>query len=125
MKLWLDVHIPAAVIAALRRSLPQLDVVHVSEWHAGEFREADDETLLEMAASERCVLVTYDQRTIPTLLRRLAETGQEHAGVILCDNQTIAAHDVGGIAAALREWLARTARMNAANAVSYLRRSDS
>jgi hypothetical protein len=38
-------------------------------------------------------LVTYDQRTIPALLHRWAESGQCHAGIVFVDERTVAPND--------------------------------
>lgn len=73
MKLLLDVHVPAAVVDALVRRHPGLDAVHLRDWRDGACLGADDREILAMAAGERRTLFTYDLRTIPVLLRALAE----------------------------------------------------
>jgi hypothetical protein len=78
-----------------------LVVLHLRDWHQGHFFQAPDPDLVAEATGERMTLVTYDLKTIPSLLRRLAEEGQHHSGVILIDDATIASWNVGGIAAAL------------------------
>ncbi len=57
--------------------------------------------MLRAAAAEGLVLVTFDLRTIPVLLRDWAETGQHHAGVVLVGDQTLRPGDVGPLVRAL------------------------
>jgi hypothetical protein len=102
VKLLLDVHVPAAVVAALVRRDPSPDVVHLRDWRGGACLGADDREILAIAAGEARTLLTYDLRTIPVLLRALAEANDDHAGVIFADDRSIPSDDVGAIAAALR-----------------------
>ena len=101
MKLLLESHLPRAVARELARRCPGLEAAHLRSWKAGAFLGAPDPELLAEAATEGLTLVSYDLTTIPSLLRRLAEEGSHHAGVILIDDATIASSDVGGIVAAL------------------------
>jgi hypothetical protein len=102
VKLLLDSHVPVALVEALARTCPSLDCVHLRDWQARRWLNAPDSDLLLEAAREGWTLVTYDLRTIVPLLRRWAEAGQSHAGVILVDDASIPSYDVGGLAAALR-----------------------
>lgn len=63
--------------------------------------QASDETLLTMAAQHSLTLVTYDTRTIPTLLKSLSLQGQQHSGIVFIDQKTIAASDIGKLTKAL------------------------
>ena len=68
-------------------------------------------------------LVTFDLRTIPSLLRLCAEHGMDHSGVIFVDDRTVAQHDIGGLVAALcAVWKAQR-NMDWTNRVVYLRSS--
>lgn len=60
-----------------------------------------DEDILAAASVEGRALVTYDLRTIPPLLRRLAETSVTHAGVILVSAKAVPFGDVRRLARAL------------------------
>lgn len=80
---------------------------------------ASDEEILAAALPERRSLVTYDLRTIPLLLRRLAEAGIEHAGVILVSMKTVAPHDVRGLARMLAK-LAGSHQSGLENQVLFL-----
>lgn len=67
----------------------------------GAFRVEPDSVLLAAAMREDRILVTYDLKTIPALLREWADIGQPHAGIVLIDDQTIRQNDVGGLIRAL------------------------
>ncbi len=99
MKLLTDSHIPAAVAKQLRRR--GIDALALPEWMDGSLRNAPDELVLSSAHLEKRVLITYDCRTIPPLLKTLAETGQHHGGVILIDERTLRFNNVGGLVSAL------------------------
>lgn len=95
MRLLLDAYIAVAVEAGLREV--GIDAVAVNEWMGGEYRTASDEEVLRVAFQDERVLVTFDLRTVPPLLKRWAETGVSHAGVILIDQKTIRPGNVGGL----------------------------
>jgi uncharacterized protein DUF5615 len=85
--LLLDEHIALRVAHALRRR--SIDAIALSEWHAGSFLGRRDEDILAAAKIEGRTLVTYDLHTIPPLLRRLAQAGISHAGVVLVSVRSI------------------------------------
>ena len=94
MKLLLDAHVPPAVAKALSRRCPGLDVVHLCDWRERAYLRAEDRDILRAAAGEARTLFTYDLKTIPGLLRALAETEEEHGGVIFADDRSIPSDDV-------------------------------
>ena len=78
MRLLLDAHISARRIAAPLRE--QGHDVRV----AAEERALDglgDEQLLELAASEGRVMITFDVKDFTLIARRWAEAGRRHAGI--------------------------------------------
>jgi hypothetical protein len=99
VRLLLDAHVGRAVAEHLGRR--GVDVETVARWRGGALRAADDEVVLVAAAAEQRVLVTYDCRTIPARLRRWANEGRSHAGVVLVDELTIRPNDPGGLVRAL------------------------
>jgi len=84
------------------RSQP-IHAVSVHYWREGKFRGRPDSEILETAHRDRLTLVTYDLKTIPTLLRERAEHGISHYGVIFIDDRTIASSDLGTLVRALAE----------------------
>ena len=119
MRLLLDAHISPAVARALQGH--GIDVVVLRDWLGGGFRSASDDQLLITAASDRCVLVSYDCQTLPPLLRDWSETGRHHAGVILVDEKTVRPNDIGGLLRALRALFAQTGDEDWRDRVVFLR----
>ena len=88
----------------------------------GRHLEAPDETILAEAVHDGRVLVTYDQRTIPPLLKLWAETGRSHAGVVFVDQLSIRPDDIGGLVRALAELEQRQGAMDWSGRVVFLQR---
>ena len=118
MKLLLDAHIPPAVVKAT--NVEGVDIVALRDWRGGIYLEADDDVILRAAYAEARTLVTYDLRSIPTLLKSWAEQGIAHGGVVLVDEHTIAANDVGGLARALTRLVERLGDIEWENCSTYL-----
>jgi predicted nuclease of predicted toxin-antitoxin system len=115
----LDEHISRRVVPALRRK--GVDVLGLREWREGSMLGADDEEILAVALPEGRSLVTYDLRTMPPLLRRLAEAGTQHAGVILISVKTVAQDDVRTLARLLAQ-LVETHQEGLENQAFFLER---
>jgi hypothetical protein len=98
-----------------------IDAVTLTDWKGGNYRNADDESLLSAAHDDRRVLVTFDCQTIPPLLKKLAETGQHHGGVILVSSRTFRANDIGGLLHALLSLFERRGGEDLEDAAIYLR----
>lgn len=80
MRLLLDAHISGPKVAVALRDAGY-DVLS-----ADERRSLDgwtDEELLELAAVEGRIMVTFDLKDFPLILRRWAESGRNHAGCVL------------------------------------------
>ncbi len=120
MKLLLDAHISPAVVQAVNTGC--VDIVALRDWHTGIYLEADDEIILRAAHDEMRTFVTYDLRTIPPLLKSWAEQGIAHGGVVLVDDRTIAASDIGGIARALSRLVEQLGDSHWENRITYLTR---
>jgi hypothetical protein len=101
LALLLDQQISPAVAEQVRAKRPEIPVVGLAEWHDGGFAGQPDSVILRAAALERCVLVTYDRRTIPPTIREWSAVGVSHAGVVFVDNHTIASSNFGGLVRAL------------------------
>ena len=75
-----DEHIPPSIVRAIRRDLGEESVVEV---RATELRESTDAELLEWAADNGYVVLTYDKRTlVPDANDRIA-AGLEMSGVVV------------------------------------------
>ena len=119
MRLLLNEHVAVAVAVALTRL--GMEAVSLPAYAAGAYLGRSDEALLDAAARDGLVLVTYDQRTIPPLLKQWAEAGRSHGGVIFVDERTVTPSDVGGLIRGLaalhqslgdREWRNRVAYLH-------------
>jgi hypothetical protein len=119
-RLLLDAHVPKSVADGLRSR--GAEAISVADWRGGDMRVADDAALLRAAAEDRLVLVTFDLRTIPPLLKEWAETGQHHAGVVLVDDRTLRPDDVGSLVRAMAE-LTADATSEWTDRVVFLRRA--
>src|SRR3954454_861162 len=100
MQLLLDAHFSQTVSRALREG--GADAVTLDEWHDGLYRHRPDHVILEAAAAEARILVTYDNRILSDILIAWATIGRSHAGVVFVNNRTIRQQDVGGLVRALR-----------------------
>src|SRR5687768_5097089 len=101
LSLLLDEHISPTVAVQIQAKRPEVSIQSIYHWRDGIFGGADDDPLLAAATSEGLTLVTYDQRTIPSLLTEMALLGQRHGGVLFVDNATIPPSDIGGLVRAL------------------------
>ena len=120
MRLLLDEHLgPALADALIKRGV---DAVALTAWHGGRYLEASDEAILTASVAEHRVLATYDQRTIPPLLRVWGEGGRGHAGVVFIDHRTIAPNDIGGLARALVELQKRLGELDWSDRTVFLGR---
>ncbi|MSQ14704.1 MAG: hypothetical protein EXR50_02430 [Dehalococcoidia bacterium] len=100
MRLLLDANISPSVAAQLLTG--GIDAIALRDWHDGSYRTAADDQVLVDAAVEGRVLVTYDLKTVPLLLKEWPETRPHHGGVVLIDEKTLRPIDVGGILKALQ-----------------------
>jgi hypothetical protein len=101
LKLLLDEHISPDVAAGMRRRDRLVTVRSLVEWEGGNYLGKEDSACLLEATVQELTLVTYDRRTIPSLLKRWAEEGRHHAGVIFVDEKTVSPKDIGGLVQSL------------------------
>ncbi len=78
MRLFLDAHISGPRIAHALRERGH-DVRSADEER--QLEGLEDEQLLELAAGETRVMITFDVRDFTVIARRWAEAGKQHAGL--------------------------------------------
>jgi hypothetical protein len=122
LKLLLDEHISPGVADGLKRRQRSVVVHYMAEWEHGDFLGQEDSACLLRAARQKLTLVTYDRRTIPSLLKTWAEAGRPHGGVIFVDEKTIGPADIGGLVLALLQLFKITGRWDWTDRVYFLRR---
>jgi hypothetical protein len=106
----LDEHISPEVARIMSRRRPEIPVFSILHWENGIWKGQVDERILRAAKDAGLTLVSYDRRTIPSLLCRWAENAECHAGVVFVDERTIRPHRLSGLASALiRMWDSRSA----------------
>lgn len=122
LKLLLDEHISPDVADGLKRRNPGLVVHWMSGWEDGDFLGKDDFACLSRAFQQGLTLFTYDRRTIPPLLKRWAEEGRPHGGVIFVDEKTIPPSDIGGLVRAIARLFKETGKWDWTDRIYFLRR---
>ena len=80
MRLLLDAHVSGRRIG--ERLAAKGHDVHALD-REPELEALDDDSVLELAATDRRILVTFNVADFPTILREWASAGRTHAGVIL------------------------------------------
>ena len=123
LKILFDSHVKRAAVEVLRRRAVHLDAVHLADWRHGAFLHAEDTDILAACAEEGRAWLTYDQRTIPDLLRQWAAEQRSHAGVAFGDRHTVPPNETGAVAAALAQLVAEIADADTTNLIRYLRRA--
>jgi predicted nuclease of predicted toxin-antitoxin system len=119
MRLLLDGHFSPAVSRPLRAA--GIDVFTLDEWQGGFYRHKPDEDILAAAVAEQRTLVTYDEQSIPDLLRAWGVVGRAHGGIVFVNNRTIRQQDFGGQIRALRRLIEERGDEDWTDQVSHLR----
>jgi hypothetical protein len=107
LRLLLDEHVSRQVAEPARLRAPTPDIRSIHGWESGAYLGVPDPQILIEAGRQRLTLVTYDQRTLWWHAADVMESGREHGGVILVDEQTIPPNDIGGLMRSL-VWLWET-----------------
>jgi len=102
----LDEHLSPKIAEGLKRLDLSVSIHSMNEWKEGRFLGRSDADCLEEAARYGLTFVTYDCRTIPTLVRAWREQGRSHAGILYVDQKTISSDDIGSLVRALA-WVIR------------------
>lgn len=124
LRLLTDEHVSPGVARAARKLCLQMLITPIREWRHGHMLSANDDLVFREAYRDGLTLVTFDLRTIPSLLRVWAEQEIDHHGVVLVDERTIGQTDVGGLAAALCALWKNQRRRDWENRIVFLRRAS-
>lgn len=120
MKLLLDEHVALAVASGLTAQTA-VEAQTLQGWLGGALLRAADDLILSAAHTAGLTLVTYDQRTIPSLLRTWGERGIANGGVIFVNKRSIAPDDVGGLIRALARLIQELGDVDWENRIAFLR----
>jgi hypothetical protein len=101
LRLLLDEHVSPRLADELPRHRSRLELIALQDFENGAYLGAPDAEMLQAADAHQLTLVTYDVRTIPSLLRTWAETGVRHNGVIFVNRKSIDPADIGALVRAL------------------------
>lgn len=101
LSLLLDEHISPVVAEQITERHPTIPVQSIHHWRQGALMKTPDSLILRAAADEGLTLVTYDQKTIPTLLVEWGALSIAHGGVIFVDQRTIPPEAFGALIRAL------------------------
>ena len=123
LKYLLDENISHVIASQIRSHRPEIEIVSVLQWRQGLFLSKRDEDLLRGAAREHLTLVTYDQNTIPPLFFEFVERGEDHAGVVFIDRNTITSNDFGALIRSLIAFWSERQQEDWTNRVAYLTRT--
>ena len=98
-----DEQISPEVAVAARKLCRGIQITTIFEWLDGHFVGSPDGEILREAARQKMTLLSFDLRTMPSLLRTWGEQGIDHGGLIFVDEKSITQSDIGGMARALCE----------------------
>ena len=122
MNLLFDCHIAKATLGALRKLAPDIQVEHLAGWRSGAFLRASDADILAACQEEHRTFVTFDQKTIPDLLRQLAAEDRPHSGVIFGDDKTLKPDNPSAVAVSLAALAKEIGNADTSNMIRFLRR---
>ena len=121
MRLLLDCHISKSTVRALLKRASSLKIEHLADWRNGAFLMASDEQILTACHEERRIFLTFDQKTIPDLLRRWAAEERPHSGILFADENSIPPNQPGVLAAAIAAFAEKIGDQDWTNLVRFLR----
>jgi Domain of unknown function (DUF5615) len=121
LKLLLDEHLSPEIGVQVRRHNPAIAITSVRDWMGGIHLGKEDAALLEVAYREGLTLITYDQRTIPSLLTLWGEQRLSHGGVLLADERRIPPYNIGRLVKAIIEAWEEYGQEDWTNRMFYLK----
>ncbi len=115
MKLYLDEDISHHIAKALRDL--KYDVISVHDLKANGY---SDDRQLDIAISEKRILVSYNIKDYLSLVKDCISKGKNHYGIILISNKTILRSDIKGLISTLKFFIDGHKSINPINQVFYL-----
>jgi len=116
LRFFLDEHLSPKVAEICGKKC----AISLHHWKNGTLVGESDERILQAAAGEKLVLVTFDVNTIPRLLQDMAIQDESHTGVIFISTRSFAQNDSSGIASALLRMSENTKRESWLNRIAFL-----
>jgi predicted nuclease of predicted toxin-antitoxin system len=101
-KFLLDAHISPVVAEILAK-----DGFDVRAVAASPLSGAEDDELLQLAANDKRLFITYDNATVPATAAELLQQGMEVPAIIYVSMATIPSNDFSGLAKALKRLAAK------------------
>lgn len=86
-----DENIDIDILRGLHSREPAIDVLDVK---AGQLRGTDDPSLLELAAQQDRILITYDRNTMPRHFRDRLDAGKRCPGTFILPQQESALGEI-------------------------------
>ena len=101
LALLLDQHLSPEIAEQIHAKRPEIAILSLYTWREGAFVGSADPLILHAAMEDGLTLITYDLKTIPTILAEWGVSGISHGGVIFINHFTIASNDFGRLVRAL------------------------
>jgi len=123
LQLLLDEHLSPKLVRQFLAKQPRGRIASVLEWERGKYVGMPDALVLGEAQRLGWTLVTYDQTTIPPVLKAWAQDGVDHGGVIFLDDRRFPQRDLGAVLKALLHVWKQERNHDWTNQVVYLDRA--
>ena len=120
--LLLDENVSHVVASQVSNRRPDIHIESIFFWRAGALTHTLDDLVLQAATEDGLTLVTYDLRTIPSLVMEWAASGISHAGIVYVDERTIRSDDFGQLVRALERLWDREHDQDWTNRTHFLER---
>jgi hypothetical protein len=120
LRLLLDEHIYPGLTKLVNKLDPGLPIETIHTWQGGMLLNESDERILKVAALKHMTLVTFDVTTIPPLLATMAESGENHGGIIFVSSKSFTQNDFNGMAHALIDVYKNLGKTDWVNRVLFL-----
>ncbi len=123
VSLVLDENISPVVAEQTSFRRPDISIQSIFHWRGGALEKRPDHLILQAAKEDGLTLITYDLRTIPSLLMEWMAQGISHNGVIYVDERTIPSNDFGSLVRAIERFWEIEHLQDWTNRTDFLRRA--